>query len=294
MDAITTDRALEKDELAILNLLKSANSATAPEAAACFCKLALAVDVALVPFPVDLRHQVAQYIEKISLVNVECRLTEEEEFQLLDMVVGRQIKQKVVDDVAKQANSTAVMDVASGKKSADGVALIQAIQSAAAAKNVRISANEISTLISNRQGASPTSQVSRAFTVLSNRRKQLRLRVAAQEVDVAEDGLYDLPQVEALTGSLYQFVGADKVLHMTWGSLSLKYRPVREITSETLSTLVRLQPPYLNQHSTQPTSCVCGNVRRSAFCLKSQRASPVMCTKLAFCSYTSCFPETQN
>lgn len=98
-DAIGTDRAFTPDEAQIfrlLNLHMRSPMKDNPDAAACLCKIALTVDDAMIalPPPLSLERYAALYVNRLQQVSVRCRLTEEQELRLLQIIHNDRIKRK--------------------------------------------------------------------------------------------------------------------------------------------------------------------------------------------------------
>jgi len=94
-DAIGTDRAFTPDENQIFRLLSLHTTSpmkSSPDAAACLCKIALTVEDANIALPIAVEKYAALYVTRLQQVSVRCRLTEEQELRLLQIIHNDRIK----------------------------------------------------------------------------------------------------------------------------------------------------------------------------------------------------------
>ena len=80
----------DKEEQQIFSLF--ADGAEHPNASACLCKIALAVEDAPVQLPVWLAHHAAIFVRSKSLISVRCRLSEEQELRLMQLISEQQLR----------------------------------------------------------------------------------------------------------------------------------------------------------------------------------------------------------
>lgn len=90
-DSIASTDKFTPEEAQIFELFGSERKEAhldAHHAAACLCKIALAVESSTTELPFDLSNQLGLYAERVGHMAVECRLTEPQELALISIVLG--------------------------------------------------------------------------------------------------------------------------------------------------------------------------------------------------------------
>ena len=111
-DAIATDHAFNADEQQIFNLLalhEKSGMKNNANAAACLCKIALAIDDATIMLPVPLDKYAALYVVQLHQVSVRCRLTEEQELRLLQIMRDDRIKKEATVRALQNQDRSLIM-----------------------------------------------------------------------------------------------------------------------------------------------------------------------------------------
>eukprot|EP00965_Chrysotila_dentata_P054750 1818248-Pleurochrysis_carterae.AAC.1 len=114
VDSIGTDRDFDVEERALFHVLVEAASGNNghggqrqphPNASACLCKIALAIEDSPVLMPVSLGAVAARYVASLQLVSTECRLSAQEELRLMELTREEEVLRDAVFKVARQYES---------------------------------------------------------------------------------------------------------------------------------------------------------------------------------------------
>ena len=278
VDSIATDRAFDEEEQQIFDLLALTSKTAHPNASACLCKIALAVEDAPVQLPVALSYHAAVFVRSKSLVSVRCRLSEEQELRLMQLISEQQLRSAAVDSVLKQSDSVIVKAAAAsgGPKAGAQAKMVQelskSILAAAAGEGVTIEEHDVPLLArewlkSKADGASEQSADEYDLVVLANRRKQLEFRQREREAIAkgcrdSEEGndvgtvleqlwnedatkhayvTYRKHATDVATGKQFTFdrlEGLGQTAPEQWLGLNLQYKLERRLTAARLSEIV--------------------------------------------------------
>ena len=112
LDSVATDRTFDMEERQIFQSIVEAGAATDdPNAAACLCKLALAVEDSPESVP-NASSAAAVYVANSAAVHARCRLNQDEELKLIGMVRQEQLKKSAVKKVLAQSDESIVKQAA--------------------------------------------------------------------------------------------------------------------------------------------------------------------------------------
>ncbi|KAL1495919.1 hypothetical protein AB1Y20_014561 [Prymnesium parvum] len=255
VDSIATDRAFDEEEQQIFELLALTDQRSHPNASACLCKIALAVEDAPVQLPVSIGYHAAVFVSSKPLISARCRLSEEEELRLMQLIHEQQLRATAADSVLKQSDNVIVKAATAGATPKPGAQakmveeLHKNISAAASEAGVTMQMHEVPLLVTdwlnqqNERGA----QLADAYDlkVLTNRRKQLCFRNAGIGSSMTpEDLIYAAHRNvsdQKITGKSYTFARINAVLQTpaeNWAKLNLRYDMERRITAQKLSDVV--------------------------------------------------------
>lgn len=154
VDSIATDHGFNEEEEQIFRLLALTSKTSHPNASACLCKIALAVEGAPIQLPVSLSYHAAIFVRSKALISARCRLSEEQELRLLELIHTQKIKSSAADTVLQQSNDVIIKAAALGGSPKPGAQakmvdeLHKSVGEAAAEAGVLLPLHEVPQLVS--------------------------------------------------------------------------------------------------------------------------------------------------
>ena len=267
-DAIATDHAFNADEQQIFNLLalhEESGMKNNANAAACLCKIALAIDDATIMLPVPLDKYAALYVVQLHQVSVRCRLTEEQELRLLQITRDNCIKKEAATRALQNQDRSLIMLARSTNSKTlkpQEQALVddvhRMVASACSEAGIKLHSSEIAQLIDYIIADDIKYQQDKATKVqVDNRYKQLLARhpkaVAAtpslahlgsgdDEDEGKDDRFFALPSIEFKGGQMYSIKGLRDVLNCksdVWDEVQIYYNYQKDLDGSTITTICR-------------------------------------------------------
>ena len=265
VDSIATDRNFDEEEQQIFDLLALTDKNAHPNASACLCKIALAVEDAPVQLPVSISYHAAVFVRSKGVVSARCRLSEEQEHRLMQLIHEKQLRAAAADSVLKQSHVVIVKAAAAGATPKPGAQakmveeLLKNISAAASDAGVTVQTHDVPLLVSEwikgrdqSGGGKQQTADNYDLVVLGNRRKQLEFRKRMREeatrgmhVTPAEEELvYSIhrPQgIKTATGLPFTFSRIQNVVQAapdSWSKLNVQYNLERQISAARLSEIV--------------------------------------------------------
>jgi ankyrin repeat protein len=267
-DAIATDHAFNADEQQIFNLLtlhETSGMKNNANAAACLCKIALAIDDATIMLPVPLDKYAALYVVQLHQVSVRCRLTEEQELRLLQITRDDCIKKEAtVRALQNQDRSLIMLATSTNPKTLkpQEQALVddvhRMVASACSEAGIKLHSSEIAQLIGYIIADNIKYQQDKATKVqVDNRYKQLLARhpkaeatapslahlgAGDDEDEGKDDRFFALPSIEFKGGQMYTIKGLRDVLNCktdVWDEVQIYYNYQKDLDGSAITNLCR-------------------------------------------------------
>lgn len=240
------------------NSKRSAQAGFSPDASACLCKIALAIEDSLIQLPVSLLRVAATYVVSVGRVSAKCRLTEAEELRLMQLIHEETLLHDAVHSVVKGYDREIVRRAAkfSTQKthqqgSSPEAKLVlechREIRMAAAEAGVSIFHEQIPALIDDvLEKGSKHNDHAEEQIICSNRRKQLALRARCRPhvsgVGESDETELCLPlQRSRQTGIAFRAHSLQNVVNVApheWSSLVIAYKQPARWDIDTVSSML--------------------------------------------------------